>query len=169
MLNNNIYLIGFMGSGKSHWGQVWSHEYRIPLLELDEAIIQEAGMSISRIFDLYGEDRFRKLERQELHQTEGVPYKLVSCGGGVPCFFDNMDWMLANGIVIYLKANPDQIYDRIKDEIANRPLLSSLQTADDIKGYIRGSLEKRKSYYERAHHIWEVDDVRPNSIDSFIN
>lgn len=165
--SNNIYLIGFMGSGKSHWGKIWAGKYGLRLLDLDDEIEREHGMSIDSIFEKKGEGIFRKTEAELLKQTVSYRNALIACGGGVPCFGDNMEWMLANGTVIYLQATPAYVLRRISHETDKRPLLKKLDTTG-ILSFIEKKLEEREPIYRQAHYILDVEKLNEESLDSII-
>src|SRR5215204_3433376 len=124
VVNNglNIFLLGFMGSGKTHWGRIWAETYELNFIDLDELIEKEQGTSVAHIFDTLGEEHFRLLERDALRSCEGLKNTIVACGGGTPCFFDNMAWMLAQGVTIYLGCEPSEILRRVSLEQEKRPL-----------------------------------------------
>lgn len=152
-----------MGSGKTYWGKIWADKLHYEFLDLDDQIELESGMKITDIFDQYGEEKFRELEKGQLRKFGTGERKMISCGGGAPCFHGNMDWMLQNGIVIYLKASPNYIYGRISGEIEKRPLLKK-QTTTQLPEYITRKLEEREPEYNRAHYIFDVDNLDEDSI-----
>lgn len=154
----NIFLIGFMGSGKSHWGKIWSEVVGIPFADLDAEIEKAAGMKIEEIFEKQGEKVFRTLEKEQLRKFEKVNNHLVACGGGTPCFHDNMAWMLGNGLVIYLKATPQYILSRVMDEREKRPLLKRLN-ASEVLYFIEQKLNEREPFYEKAHQVLDVEQL----------
>lgn len=158
----NLFLIGFMGSGKTHWGKIWSEKFRLSFLDLDQEIEKEMGMTVEGIFEKYGEEKFRELEKQHLRNLKGKKNILVSCGGGVPCFSDNMDWMLENGIVIYLKAGPLYLLERVINETDRRPLLKRLGKSEVLL-FIENKLKEREPFYRRAHYIFDMDNIDDES------
>src|SRR5215471_7922238 len=117
-LNNmRIYLIGFMGSGKSFWGKKLSAEKNLPFFDLDDVIIQQENMSITDIFAQKGEEYFRMLEKEVLTDlTKSHEDVIISCGGGTPCFFGNIDYMKKNGLVIWLNTSTDVLIKRLLKE-----------------------------------------------------
>lgn len=151
-----VFLIGFMGSGKTTWGKKLANALNVPFVDLDHEIVDYIGMSIPEYFALYGEDQFRKIEMEVLHNQQNKS-GIISTGGGTPCFFDNMDWLLNNGTVLYLKHSPKSLWNRLsQSDILKRPALNGL-IGDDLLQFIETKLEERKPYYERAHVL--VDQI----------
>lgn len=148
-----IYLIGFMASGKSSLGQRVATRAGVPFLDTDQVIESQAGMSVAEIFETYGEDYFRLLERDVLLQTEFYPKSLNATGGGLPAYAGNMDWMLDRGITIYLQWPDDLLVDHVLASGQGRPLLSKGMT----KAAIRELLERRRPIYERAAITLELE------------
>ena len=148
-----IYLIGFMAAGKTTLGQQVAARTEAPFLDTDQVIESQAGMSVAEIFDAYGEDYFRLLERDVLMQTEFYPKSLNATGGGLPAFADNMDWMLDRGITIYLQWPEDLLLEHVLASAAGRPLLGKGMT----KAALRALLEHRRPVYERAAITLELD------------
>src|SRR4029078_10045406 len=97
-----IFLLGFMGSGKSYWGRQLSQKLLIPYFDLDEQIVNNEGASINEIFDKKGEEYFRLLEKDTLHIiTESRESMIMACGGGTPCFFNNIEYMKQAGTTVW--------------------------------------------------------------------
>ncbi|HXS58376.1 MAG TPA: shikimate kinase [Hanamia sp.] len=159
----NIFLIGFMGSGKSHWGHIWSLKYGYTFYDLDAQIEAAFGMTVEQIFEKEGEEKFRELERYYLHKLENKKRFLVACGGGTPCFFDNLDWMKNNGRIIYLKAEPEDILSRVVDETLKRPLLKEVNSAE-LLFFIQQKLKEREPVYLKADHVLDVVKLNGDSL-----
>jgi shikimate kinase len=121
-LGGNIFLIGFMGSGKTYWGKQWAAEYNLSFHDLDTMIESETGKTVAEIFEEDGEEFFREKEKQLIRTFKFKDNCIVSCGGGTPCFNDNMQWMNEHGTTVYLAATPQYIYERIAEETDKRPL-----------------------------------------------
>jgi shikimate kinase len=153
-----------MGSGKSHWGHIWALEHGYTFYDLDAEIEKAFEMSVEEIFEKHGEDKFRELERYHLRKFEKKKKYLLSCGGGTPCFFDNLEWMTLHGEIIYLKASADYILDRVMDETSKRPLLKEVNPAE-LLFFIQKKLKEREPVYFKADHILEVEDLRNDSLD----
>ncbi|MEO8962425.1 MAG: shikimate kinase [Ginsengibacter sp.] len=165
MLNDqNIFLIGFMGSGKSYWGHRWALENGYTFYDLDDEIEKAFGMTIEKIFEKHGEEKFRELERSHLRKFEANKNCLIASGGGAPCFFDNLEWMKQHGTIIYLKASPEYILMRIMNETFKRPLLKELNSSE-LLSYIQTKLKEREPAYSKAHYILEVEKLNNNSLN----
>lgn len=144
-----IYLVGFMGSGKSTLGQRVALSMQVPYLDTDNIAEAQSGMSVAEILESLGEPYFRHLEADILRQTTIYPKSITATGGGLPCFEDNMSWMNQYGITVYLQW-PDELLAKHLAKIrASRPLLSSL-TDTEARQKISELLETRKPVYEKA-------------------
>ena len=158
--NKNIFLIGFMGCGKSTMAHLLSEKLGLELIEMDETIEAEAGMSINAIFETYGEAHFRDLETQLIVRIAEKGGAVVSCGGGAILRPENVEMMKKNGNVIYLSATPETIYERVHSS-TNRPLLNGNMNVE----YIASLMEKRLPRYLAAADITiVVDDKEKNEI-----
>lgn len=145
-----------MGSGKSYWGKKWAEASGLPFLDLDEEIERSEGETIRSIFEKRGEQAFRKLERNMLRQLLLRDNFILSCGGGTPCFFDNMKKMNQYGVTIYLKASPVELASRLSQEKETRPLIKDIGN-DMLIPYIEQKLDERRLYYSQA--IYHFDTV----------
>ena len=108
-----IFLIGFMGSGKTYWGKKWSEKTGKEFFDTDDIIEQQQGITIAKIFATYGEDHFRNLETGVLKNMSLQNNFIIACGGGTPCFNDNITWMNQNGTSVYLQSSPEDILKRL--------------------------------------------------------
>ena len=142
-----------MGSGKTRQGKMLAEERGCHFIDLDELIETSEQKSIPDIFASQGEEEFRTLERQYLHQTNHSENTIIACGGGTPCFFDNISWMKSHGKVIYLKVSEQVLFDRLSEEKNHRPLISDLSD-EELKTFISLTLNTRAPYYEKADEIW---------------
>lgn len=157
-----------MGSGKSFWGRKWADKFNFRFIDLDEVIENQTGETILQIFEKEGETAFRHLERKTLENLVNEKDVIIACGGGTPCFFDNIQMMNNHGKTVYLKASANQIISRISLELHKRPLLKNLND-DELKSFIDDKLKEREPYYFQATITVPVDAVNENSIQSFIN
>lgn len=136
-----------MGSGKSHVGSRLAILLGCPFIDLDDEIERRAGKTISRIFAEDGEAVFRQQETEALRATAALPTAVVATGGGAPCFHDNMAWMNANGITIFIDPELEVLLARLEAGRAHRPLL---QSAAELKELVTTRLESRRPVYEQA-------------------
>jgi len=162
-----IFLIGFMGSGKSYWGSIWSQKYQLDFYDLDEIIEQEQQRTIANIFEKDGEERFRQLETAALQTFSAKDNCIIACGGGAACFNDNMTWMNENGTTVYLCATPQYIYDRVLEEQDKRPLISKLNQAE-LLFFIEQKLKEREPFYNQAKITIQVGELNDNFVPGFI-
>lgn len=148
LFDYNIVLIGFMGAGKSTISAVLRDALAMDVVEMDQVIAEQQGMSISEIFETYGEEYFRNLETQLLIDMQSKQNVIISCGGGVAMRERNVAEMKKNGKVVLLKADPQTILDRVKDS-DERPLLNGHKNVE----YIADLMEARRAKYEAAADI----------------
>lgn len=151
-----IVLIGYMGSGKTTVGRALAKELQLPFYDLDWYIENRMRKKVSQIFAEQGEEGFRRIERNMLHEVAEFENVIISCGGGTPCFFDNMDYMNGQGETVYLQASPDVLYNHLKMGKTERPLLKN-KTPEEMQVFIAEQLEKREPYYSKAKHTLNVD------------
>ena len=150
-----IILIGYMGAGKTTVGKALSKELGIIFYDLDWYIESRMRKSVAQIFAERGEEGFRKIEYNMLHEVAEFEDVIISCGGGTPCFFDNMDYLNQQGQVVYLKADPEVLYKHLLMGKVERPLLKN-KTPEELIVFIREQLEKRESYYSKARYTLDV-------------
>lgn len=144
-VNYNIFLIGFMGAGKSTIARTLRKKLGLPLVEMDERIAEEQGMTINEIFERFGEAYFRDIEsRLILDLGKGEP-SIISCGGGVVVRSENTEYMKKSGRIVFLSATPETVYERVKNS-SDRPILNGHMNV----GYIAQLMEKRRALYEAA-------------------
>ncbi len=144
-----IFLIGFMGAGKSSQAKKLAAGLNFEAVDLDELVEKTNKLSVSEIFKTKGEQYFRKVESEALRTLSGKQNAVVATGGGTPCFFDNMQWMNENGITVYLKLHPGTAYHRIAPSKAKRPLISHMNDAD-LMEYIMETMTERAPFYNQA-------------------
>jgi len=144
----NIFLIGYMGTGKSTVAACMAKQYGMEVLEMDQTIVEREGMSISDIFEKRGEDYFRDIETKLLLEIQKQENKVVSCGGGVVLREQNVEVMKKEGYIVLLSAKPETILERVKDD-DSRPLLQGNKNI----AFINDMLEKRRPKYESAADV----------------
>ena len=147
-----VFLVGYMGSGKTGTGKELAAKAGYPFLDIDEMIEERYRISVLDFFDKYGEETFRKIERSILLETLDIPDIIIATGGGTPCFFDNMEIIRQNGTCIYLRMEPDELIARLAGIRKKRPLLKD-KSREELDSYIRSQLSEREFFYRRAHHI----------------
>lgn len=155
----NIYLIGFMGSGKSHTGQQLARALDLAFVDLDDRIETLAQCSIAQLFEQKGEAYFRELEAQALRATLADDPAVISCGGGTPCFYDNMVWIKANGLSVYLQASVSLLVQRLKKGQEHRPLIRNFNEVE-LNAFIGDRLKQREVFYTQAQFILNQEDNR---------
>ena len=160
-----IFLIGFMGSGKTHWGRQLSQKLGIPFFDLDEQIEEHAGKTIEEIFKIEGEEQFRLKEKDILHIiTESHDSFVMACGGGSPCFFNNIEYMNQAGTTVWINSSLENLYQRLSGEKDKRPLIRDLPD-DQLRYFIGKKFAGRKIYYEQADIVMEDS---PEMLDKMI-
>lgn len=139
-----------MGSGKTHWGRQLSEKLGLPFFDLDEQIVNAEGRSINEVFAEKGEEYFRESEKQTLSIiTESHESFVMACGGGTPCYFNNIEYMNRSGITVWINTSPDTLFHRLVKEKTHRPLLREL-TDDQLHQFIAKKYADRRIYYEQA-------------------
>jgi len=154
-----VFLIGFMGCGKTTLGKKLARKLNYSFVDLDELIEKEVGCSISKIFQNEGEEAFREKEKNTLHTLTKKQNLVVSTGGGTPCFFNNLEFMNRSGITIYLKMTEGLLLSRLMQSENKRPLLKN-KTEKELKNYISELLAKREPYYTMATKTIEVKNIK---------
>jgi shikimate kinase len=165
---NLVFLVGFMGTGKTHWGKIWAEKLHYLFVDLDEVIEKDEGISVHEIFENKGEDYFRMKEAETLRQMRSEENTVIACGGGTPCFFDNMAWMNANGVSVLLKANAGFILQNIRKQLGKRPLLKDMNE-EEMLSFIETKLAERETFYNKATITLDAQTAGINSIDKVIS
>ena len=147
-----IILIGYMGAGKTTVGKELAKALGLTFYDLDWYITTRMRRTVKEIFDERGEEGFRRIEHNMLHEVAEFENVVLSCGGGTPCFFDNMD---------YMNASPEVLYAHLQMGKGVRPLLLN-KTPDEVQQFIREQLADREHFYSQARHIADV-----NLMDNF--
>ncbi|MBQ2435009.1 MAG: shikimate kinase [Bacteroidaceae bacterium] len=151
-----ILLIGFMAAGKTTLGKALARDLGLQFIDLDHYIENRYHSTVSQLFADRGEEGFRQIERNMLHEVTEFEDVIIATGGGTPCFYDNMEYMNSKGITVFLQASVDVIYTRLTIARVQRPLVKG-KTADELRQYIADMLEMRSPYYTRAHHTFCAD------------
>ena len=153
-----VFLIGYMGSGKTTLGKASSAATALQFVDLDWYIEERMHKSISALFAERGEEGFRLLEQKMLHEAGEFENVLIACGGGTPCFFDNMDYMNHTGETVFLDVCPEVLFRRLKIAKAKRPLLAN-KTDEELMQVITSALEKRLPYYSKAKWRFNAEEL----------
>jgi len=152
---SRIILIGYMGAGKTTVGKALSKELGMPFYDLDWYIESRRRKTIPQIFAELGEEGFRNIERNMLHEVAEFEDVIISCGGGTPCFFDNMDYMNQQGQVVYLRCEPDVLEKHLRMGKVERPLIKG-KNAEELTAFIREQLDYREQFYNKARYTLDV-------------
>lgn len=158
-----IYLIGYKNSGKSTTGRKLAKKLGLTFVDLDELIEKFDGRTVPEIFSQDGEDAFRIKEQQALHQTESLDQAVISTGGGVPRFFDNMQFMNRGGITIYLKLDEETLVGRLKNATRSRPIVQG-KTTEELHEYVHNLLKNFEHYYLSAHYVVDAKNTAPEEL-----
>jgi shikimate kinase len=154
-----IFLIGFMGSGKTTVGKKLASRLRYLFMDMDSIIEEESGMPVSRIFDEKGEDEFRRMENELILRIIQLEDVVISTGGGVPCFYNNMELINKYGISIYLKMKPEDLLKRLQGSKYERPLIRDL-SPKELDQYISEKLKEREPHYLKSKYV--IDGSHPD-------
>ncbi len=144
-----IFLIGYMGAGKTTAGRMLAKALGKEFIDLDDLVEIINNRTLQDIFEKEGEESFRKLEQSALHTLQGKKNLVIACGGGCAAYSSNMKWMNEHGITVYMRCRPGTLFHRIAPEKRKRPLLAKMDDVD-IMEYILESLKKRLPYYVQA-------------------
>ena len=164
-----IFLIGMMGSGKTKIGQKLAKALSYKFIDIDAFIEEKEEKSIPLLFKEIGEDKFRELEYHYILKTLEYEDVVVSTGGGLPCFHNNMDLINSNGISVYLQAAPSFLKSRLINNKSSRPLIAEIPN-EELEEYIDELLDQRRAYYEKAHiHISAINLSEKKVIEEITN
>lgn len=151
-----IIIIGYMGAGKTTVGRQLGKALGIPFYDLDWYIEGRMRKTVPQLFAERGEEGFRLVERNMLHEVAEFEDVVLSCGGGTPCFFDNMDYLNQQGETVYLKATPEVLYGHLKMGRTERPLLKN-KSPEEMRRFIADQLAVREPFYSQAKHTLDVN------------
>jgi len=161
-----IYLIGYMGAGKTTITKLLAKKKHLPLFDTDQEIEKKEKKSVSEIFKKDGELHFRMLETELLRGIS--KNSIIACGGGLPIYNNNMQFINSKGISIYLKSSTNYLFNRLKKEKKSRPLINN-KTDEELEIYIKNELQNRKPFYELASHTVLVDNKSTDEVLREIN
>jgi len=163
-----IFLIGYMGAGKSTVGRRLASHLQLSFIDLDSFIEKRFHKTINEIFTEKGEEAFRKMEKEALEEVSEYENVIISVGGGTPCFFDNIERMNQSGYSIYLQVSPEVLASRLNIGKHSRPLLR-YKSEDEIKTFVIESLAKREPYYNKATCVFEASSYNvANGIENLV-
>jgi shikimate kinase len=150
-----IILIGYMGAGKTTIGKTLAKRLGVPFYDLDWYIETRMRKKVKQIFDERGEEGFRIIEKNMLHEAAEFENVVIACGGGTPCFFDNMEYLVRQGDVVYLRGTPEVLFRHLKMGKGVRPLLLG-KSDEELLEYIKENVKKREEFYTKANHIIDI-------------
>ena len=160
----NIFLVGFMASGKTHVGRELSRLTGWPLVDSDDEIVARARKSIARVFEEQGETAFRTLERETIRDLCADEGRIIACGGGAFINPENRDRMLSSGLVVCLSARPETVHYRVTAEVGDNAPMRPLLAGGDPLERIRDLMSQRAEAYSQAHHTIETDGLTPEQV-----
>jgi shikimate kinase len=167
MAAEKIFLVGMMGSGKSHWTKKIAKWIKSGGYDLDDLIEMNEEKTIAEIFTEEGEEQFRKIEAKILRWFKEKKKYVLATGGGTPCFQDNMAWMKKEGIVIWLDESEDILVKRLVEEKAHRPLIADL-SEQDLTKFIKDKLVERHAFYSQANYRLSSDQITDTALKQII-
>ena len=150
-----VIIIGFMGAGKTTVGKALAAELGVTFYDLDWYITMRYHRTVPELFAERGEEGFRDLERRMLHEVAEFENVVVSCGGGTPCFYDNMDYMNSLADTVYLKATPEVLAMHLKMGKGKRPLIEG-KSHEELEEYVRETVSQREAFYSKAKYTLDV-------------
>ena len=153
-----IFLIGYMGAGKTTLGKAFARAMGLTFIDLDWYIEERFHKTIRELFTERGEDAFRDLERRMLHEAGEFEDVVISVGGGTPCFFDNVDYMNSVGETVFLDVDIRVLFRRLKIAKQQRPLLDG-KSDEELMQFIQEALQKRLPFYTRAKHTFNGENL----------
>jgi len=163
-----IYLIGYMGSGKSHLGWKLANHLGVQFVDMDNYIEERNCKTIPQIFAEEGEAEFRNKERKALEELSEFTDIVIATGGGAPCFFDNMDLMNETGQTIYLNIDPTILADRLMKSKNERPLIKG-KSREELVAFIDETLHVRDNFYSKAKHQITQPDIDLDELKELIS
>lgn len=168
-----IFLIGYMGSGKTTLGRALGRRLGLQFIDLDSYIESRFMRTVAQLFEERGEAEFRRIEREMLHEVAEMENVVVACGGGTPCFFDNVEYMNSRGITVMLEASEERLFTRLARNRRKRPLIKDLDN-ESLRLFITRNMEKRMPFYTKASHRFcgeNLEDAKQigQTVDNFLS
>lgn len=157
-----IFLTGYMGAGKTTLGKAFARRMELEFIDLDWYIEERFHRSIPQLFAERGEEGFRLLERNMLHEAGEFENVVISVGGGTPCFFDNMDYMNRQGMTVFLDVNIDVLFRRLRVATQQRPILQG-KTDEELREFIGKALTNRMPHYQKARYTFDGSRLEDRS------
>jgi shikimate kinase len=163
-----IYLIGYMGCGKTTLGRKLATTLNLSFIDLDSFLEEKYFRRIPQIFAEEGEAGFRKKEQTVLHEVSVFDDVIVATGGGAPCFFDNMEVMNNTGFCIFLDVNTESLVNRLIHAKTERPIIKG-KSPEELHLFIEEMMLKRRPFYEKARHVIKGEEIKPEQVLSLLN
>ncbi|HLC83334.1 MAG TPA: shikimate kinase [Bacteroidia bacterium] len=162
-----IFLTGYMGSGKTSAGKTLATQLGYEFIDLDKFVEQEYKMTIPEIFSSKGEKEFRAMEHNALKKVIEKENTVVACGGGTPCYYNNMELMNNNGTTVYLKMSADSLVNRLMNAKDKRPLILN-KDEKQLREFVNRQLEKREDTYHKAQYTVKGKDLNVKELAAFV-
>ncbi len=153
-----VFLVGYMGVGKTTIGKLLSKELGVQFIDLDKYIESRYRKTVPDIFAEKGEEKFRMIEREMLREVATFQDVLISTGGGTPCFYDNMDLMNQHGVTVYIKASAKQLVSRLLASKGVRPVIQG-KSPEELKDFVTNHLSMREEYYSKAKLTYQTKQL----------
>ena len=153
-----IFLVGYMGAGKTTLGRALANKLKLSFIDLDIFIEERFRKSIAQIFAENGEEHFRRIEQNILHEVGEFEDVIISTGGGTPCFFDNIEYMNSMGTTVYLDVPVERLFTRLSIARNKRPLIKE-KSDDELRTFIAEQLTRRTPHYGKAQHTFVADKL----------
>jgi len=157
-MNNRIYLVGYMGAGKSTCAKRLANKFNWDFKDLDQLFESRYKIAITDFFEKYDESLFRRLERDLLQETNTLQNTIIATGGGTACFYSNMSWMNENGHTVYLQMSPSGLANRLIHAKKKRPLLSK-KNPEELYNFVKDQLRQRAIFYSQAKIIIDAESL----------
>ena len=162
-----FFLIGYMGSGKSTIGEKLAAKLFYDFIDLDKFIESEYKQTIPEIFASKGEKEFRAMEHNALKKLIEKDNIVIACGGGTPCYYENMELMNKNGVTVYIKMSVDSLVSRLLNAKVKRPLIEN-KSEKELRAFVFRQLEKREDTYHLAQYTVKGKDLKVEELAQFV-